>query len=169
MWANLCLHPSRITVVTMAGAAIPIDDAAQTDTVRSVKQRVFAANNKLFVRRQRLVYMSGLYGMNPLADNETLGGAGVAQDGSAELDVLLADLTAAEAEELGQKVWFSVTPFSYCVGFAHIIQAASMTQFCSNIVFSIECCVLEFYGLRVSMRRHCQALLFAPIQMRPAG
>ena len=43
--------------------------------------------------------------MEPLADDETLGGAGVAQNGSAELDVLLADLTAAEAAELGSKVW----------------------------------------------------------------
>jgi hypothetical protein len=43
--------------------------------------------------------------MDALADDETLGGAGVARDGSAELDVLVADLTAAEAEELGEKVW----------------------------------------------------------------
>ena len=71
----------------------------------SVKQRVFAANRTLFVRRQRLVYQNGPRGMDALADDETLGGAGVAQDGSAELDVLLADLTAAEAAELGSKVW----------------------------------------------------------------
>ena len=66
-------------------------------TVLSVKQRVFAANRTLFVRRQRLLYSAGPRGMEPLADDETLGGAGVAQDGSAELDVLL----AAEAAELG--------------------------------------------------------------------
>ena len=97
-------HHSRITVVTMAGAAIAIHDAAATDTILSVKQRVFAANRTLFVRRQRLVYSAGPRGMDALADDETLGGAGVAEDGSAELDVLVADLTAVEAAELGQKV-----------------------------------------------------------------
>jgi hypothetical protein len=88
----------------MAGAAIAIDDAATADTVLSVKQRLFALNPKLFVRRQRLVYSAGPRGMDALADDETLGGAGVARDGTAELDVLVADLTAAEAEELGEKV-----------------------------------------------------------------
>ncbi len=88
----------------MAGAAIAIHDAAATDTILSVKQRVFAANHKLFVRRQRLVYSAGPRGMDALADDETLGGAGVAQDGSAELDVLVADLTEAEAAELGHQV-----------------------------------------------------------------
>ncbi len=94
----------RISVVTMTGAAIVIPDAVAADTVLSVKQRVFAANRKLFVRRQRLVYQPGPYGMDALADEETLGGAGVAQDGTAELDVLLADLTAAEVIELGKNV-----------------------------------------------------------------
>ena len=88
----------------MAGAAIAIDDAAATDTILSVKQRVFAANNKLFVRRQRLVYSAGPRGLDALADDETLGGAGVARDGTAELDVLVADLSAAEAAELGNNV-----------------------------------------------------------------
>jgi hypothetical protein len=89
----------------MTGAAIVIHDAAAADTMLSVKERVFAANRTLFVRRQRLVYSAGPRGMDALADDETLGGAGVAQDGSAELDVLIADLTAAEADELGLKVW----------------------------------------------------------------
>jgi hypothetical protein len=89
----------------MAGAAIAIDDAAAADTILSVKQRVFALNPKLFVRRQRLVYSAGPRGMDALADDETLGGAGVARDGTAELDVLVADLTAAEAAELGRQVW----------------------------------------------------------------
>jgi hypothetical protein len=88
----------------MAGAAIAIHDAAAADTILSVKQRVFAANRKLFVRRQRLVYSAGPRGMDALADDETLGGAGVAVDGSAELDVLMADLTEEEAEELDEKV-----------------------------------------------------------------
>ena len=95
---------SRITVVTMAGAAIAIHDTAAADTILSVKQRVFAANRTLFVRRQRLVYRPGPHGIEPLADDETLGGAGVAQDGSAKLDVLVADLTEEESEELGEKV-----------------------------------------------------------------
>jgi ankyrin repeat protein len=94
----------RITVITMAGAAISIDDASAADTIMSVKERVFSINNKLRVRRQRLVYTAGPHGMNPLADDETLGGAGVAQDGSAELDVLLVDLTEAEMNELGSEL-----------------------------------------------------------------
>ncbi len=88
----------------MTGAAITMDDASATDSILSVKQRVFAANCQLPVRRQRLMYRPGPYGIEPLADDETLGGAGVARDGSAVIDVLLADLTVAEAEELGEMV-----------------------------------------------------------------
>ena len=88
----------------MTGAAITIDDAAAADTVLSVKERVFAANRKLYVRRQRLVYQAGPFGMDALADDETLGGAGVAKDGSAVIDVLLADLTAEQMVELGPMV-----------------------------------------------------------------
>jgi hypothetical protein len=91
----------------MTGAAIAIEDASATDTILHVKHRVFAANRELFVRRQRLVYSAGPHGMYALADDETLGGAGVARDGSAELDVLLVDLTTTEAAALGPKVWFS--------------------------------------------------------------
>jgi hypothetical protein len=75
----------------MSGNAIVIDDATATDTIRSVKERVFAANQELPVRRQRLMYRPGPRGIEALADSETLVGAGVAQDGSAELDVLLAE------------------------------------------------------------------------------
>jgi hypothetical protein len=50
------------------------------------------------------VYRPGPHVIEPLADDETLGGAGVAQDGSAQLDVLLADLTEVEAEALGRRV-----------------------------------------------------------------
>ena len=75
----------------MTGDAIIIDDVAATDTIRSVKQRVFAANRELPSRQQRLMYRPGPRGIEALLDNETLGGAGVAQDGSAELDVLLAE------------------------------------------------------------------------------
>ncbi len=89
----------------MTGAAIVIDDASAADTIVSVKERVFAVNRKLPVCRQRLVYRPGPRGMEALADDETLGGAGVAQDGSAELDVLLAELTAVQAMTLGHKVW----------------------------------------------------------------
>ena len=80
---------SCISVVAMSGAVIGIDDASANDTIRSVKERVFASNRKLHVRRQLLMYRPGPRGMEPLADDETLGGAGVAQDGTAELDVLL--------------------------------------------------------------------------------
>ena len=90
----------------MAGAAIAIPDAAAADTVLSVKRRVFAANRKLSVRRQLLVYEAGPRGMDPLPNDETLGGAGVAEDGSAKLDVMLADPTAEDINELGDRVWF---------------------------------------------------------------
>ncbi len=89
----------------MTGATIAaIDDAAASDTILSVKERVYAANCKLPVRRQRLVYRPGPRGMDALADDETLGGAGVAQDGTAELDVLLAELTDEEITALGNEV-----------------------------------------------------------------
>ncbi len=88
----------------MTGAAIAIDDAAATDTILSVKERVYAVNAKLPVRRQRLMYRPGPRGMEALADDETLGGAGVARDGTAELDVFLAELTSAEVAALDSKV-----------------------------------------------------------------
>ena len=88
----------------MAGAAIAIQDASAADTILSIKERVFAANGKLLVRRQRIVYSAGPRGMDALADDETLSGAGVVQDGTAELDVLLADLTVSEKAELGRMV-----------------------------------------------------------------
>jgi hypothetical protein len=87
----------------MTGATIAIDDASASDTILSVKQRVFSANPKLYVHRQRIMYRPGPHGMEPLADDETLGGAGVARDGSAELDVLLVDVTEAEVKELDLK------------------------------------------------------------------
>ena len=88
----------------MTGASIAIEHTTPADTILSVKQRVFAVNRQLSVHRQRLMYRPGPHGMEPLADKETLGGAGVAQDGSAELDLLMEPLTAAEATELGKKV-----------------------------------------------------------------
>ena len=92
----------------MTGVAIAINDAAAADTILSVKERVFAANRALPVRRQRLVYRPGARGMEALADDETLGGAGVARDGSAELDVLVEPLTDKEIISLGNEVcWFS--------------------------------------------------------------
>ncbi len=97
-------NASAISVFAMTGAIISIDDASAADTILSVKERVFAANRQLPVRRQRLVYRPGPHGINPLADDETLGGAGVARDGTAELDVLLADLTEEDATSLGREV-----------------------------------------------------------------
>ena len=88
----------------MTGAAIAIENAAAADTILHIKKRLYASNSKLRVCRQRLVYSAGSHGMNALADDETLGGAGVAQDGSAKLDVLLADLTKQEADDLGPDV-----------------------------------------------------------------
>ena len=94
----------------MTGAAIGIADAAATDTIRSVKERVCAANRELPVRRQRLVYRPGPRGLEALADDETLGGAGVARDGTAELDVLVEPLTEVELEDLRKKVWRLADP-----------------------------------------------------------
>ncbi len=88
----------------MTGAAIAIDNATATDSIRSVKERVFSVNRKLPVRRQRLMYRPGPLGMEPLADDETLGGAGVAQDGSAELDMLLADMSEADVAKVASVV-----------------------------------------------------------------
>jgi hypothetical protein len=99
----------------MAGAAIAIDDASATDTVLSVKERVFAVNDKMPVHRQRLVYQPGPYGMEALADDETLGGAGVAPDGTAILDVLLDEPTAEEVEALGKEVCCFLEQRSVCV------------------------------------------------------
>jgi hypothetical protein len=97
---------SAISVVAMTGAVIVIDNAAATETILSVKQRVFAANRELPVRRQRLVYRPGPRGLEALADDETLGGAGVARDGTAELDVLMEPFTESEISALGEEVFW---------------------------------------------------------------
>jgi hypothetical protein len=121
----------------MTGAAIVIDDASAADTIVSIKQRVFAASAtlKLPVCRQRLMYRPGPHGINPLADDETLGGAGVAEDGTAELDVLLAELTAEEMEALDRKV---------CARIAHYLSpqstqsaVASLHKLCSSVVCAV--------------------------------
>ena len=89
----LCKSFSRISVVAMNGATISIDDASATDTIRSVKQRVFNKDSSLQVFRQLLVYQPGPHGIDALPDDETLCGAGVAQDGTAKLDMMLRDVT----------------------------------------------------------------------------
>ncbi len=93
-----------ITVVAMSGAATVIHDATASDSILRVKERVFAANPKLPVHRQLLVYRPGPHGIKALADDETLRGAGVPLDDSAEIDVLLEPLTAADLAALGSKV-----------------------------------------------------------------
>ncbi len=93
----------------MTGATIAIDDASAADSILSVKQRVFTANRRLPMHRQRLMYRPGPHGLEPLADSETLGGAGVAQDGSAELDVLIEPLTERELAVIGHKVCVRVS------------------------------------------------------------
>jgi hypothetical protein len=109
----------------MSGAAIAIDDVSAADTILSVKERVFAINKAFPVRRQRLVYRPGPRGMDALADDETLGGAGVARDGSAVIDVLLADLTAAELENLGQKVCLYLEHGCDCCHFCIFLGSSS--------------------------------------------
>ena len=120
----------------MTGATIAIDDAAAADTILSVKERVFAANRELPVRRQRLVYRPGPRGMEALADDETLGGAGVARDGTAKLDVLQADLSSAEvyASDTKKKTrlyclkigphYVTARPRPDCLGHTHKSHAA---------------------------------------------
>ncbi len=95
---------STISVVAMTGAAIAIEDASAADTILSVKERVFSVNSKLPVHRQRLVYRPGPFGMDALADDETLGGAGVARDGTAELDVLVSGLSDDEIADISSQV-----------------------------------------------------------------
>ena len=51
----------------MTGEAIAINDASATDTILSVKKKVFATNRKMFVRRQRLVNSTGPFGLDALA------------------------------------------------------------------------------------------------------
>ncbi len=109
----------------MTGATIAIEDASATDTILSVKERLFAANRKLPVRRQRLIYRPGPRGMEPLADDDTLGGAGVAHDGTAELDVLLVELPAADAAKLGPEVWRRLSIL--CVVFVSALQPFART------------------------------------------
>ncbi len=109
LFANPSL--SCISVVAMTGAVIGIENATAADTILSVKQRVYAANNELPVRRQRLVYRPGPHGMDALADDETLGGAGVVRDGTAELDVLIEPLTEEELKARGQKVLLHLSIF----------------------------------------------------------
>ena len=88
----------------MSGVIIAIDDATIADTVLSVKERVFAANKAFPVARQRLVYRAGPRGIAPLANSMTLQRAGVTADGTAELDVLLADDNFAGMFAVGCKV-----------------------------------------------------------------
>ncbi len=83
----------------MVGTQIVIGDASDGDTIHSVKWRVFAANRELPILRQRIMYVAGVYGMDPIDDAVTLKGAGVPRDGSAKLDVLLVDLTEDEKHE----------------------------------------------------------------------
>ena len=100
-------RPSRVSVVTASGAIIAIDDASAADTIRNVKEVLYVVDRQLPVRRQRLTLSvgSGPHGAGgPLADDETLGGAGVAQDGSAEFDVLLTEVTADEKAKLNLEV-----------------------------------------------------------------
>jgi hypothetical protein len=95
---------SRISIVTMSGAAIAIENVSSNDTIQSIKERVFAVDRTLYMRRQRLIYLAGPRGMEPMADDETLGGAGVAQDGSAVIDVLLTSVPEKDSWRLDSKV-----------------------------------------------------------------
>jgi hypothetical protein len=88
----------------MAGSVFQIDDASTLDTILSVKKRISALNCQFPVRRQRLVYSAGPHGINPLADDDTLGNICVKRDGTAMFDVLLADVSPDKAAKLGRMV-----------------------------------------------------------------
>jgi hypothetical protein len=94
-------HFSRLSVVPVNLVDIVIHDASACDTIWSVKERVFALNRHMYMRRQRLYFCDSI---EPLADEDTLGRVGVAQDGSARLVLLLRDLSALEEAALGEKV-----------------------------------------------------------------
>ena len=70
------------------GTDVAIANASAKETIASIKRRVLAANPEWPVHRQ-LVTFAGMPDMEPLADDLTLDEAGVAQDGSAVLDVVL--------------------------------------------------------------------------------
>jgi hypothetical protein len=110
----------------MQGVRTVLTGVRATDTVLAVKLRLRALNPMLFVRRQRLAYMNGPSGIQPLADDATLGGASVAQDGSVLLDLLLVDETAADTKRLGDEVccvldfiYYARCFVHYCRGRAH--------------------------------------------------
>ena len=119
-----CLHCSRISVRAKNGAVIQIDDASADDTILSIKERVFASNRLLPVLRQQLVFSDRPDDIDVLADDETLGGACVAQDGSAELDVQLTIVRKEKARKLGPKVSYA-SAFPCCL----LLLDAMMHQF----------------------------------------
>jgi hypothetical protein len=88
--SNLCSFSSLSTITVIhgnSGTAITIANATANDTIRSIKRRVSAANSKFPISRQLL--HASAHDAEPLADDETLGGAGVAQDGTGVLDLVL--------------------------------------------------------------------------------
>ncbi len=99
------------------GATYVIDNVTASDTVLRVKEIVFAANRKMHVRQQQLACRLGPHGLRYLANQETLGDAGMAQDGSAELVMRLEALPTAEAKKIGRKVYKRRTFRFPCVAF----------------------------------------------------
>jgi hypothetical protein len=100
-------HPiSRISVIPATGPAIVINDVLATDTILSVKQRIFAANRTMHPRRQQLINMYG-HGMLSavwLVDDDTLARSSAREGGSGQLAVALERLSDTEAEALGPQV-----------------------------------------------------------------
>jgi hypothetical protein len=100
------LNHSRIAIVESNGRISYLYDMAATDKILYVKECLFrSVRSEPPEFRQQLVFRAGPRGTEPLADNEALGDAGVAQDGTAELDVILRPMTAAEQAELDQEVY----------------------------------------------------------------
>jgi hypothetical protein len=94
-----------LATVTMASATIGIDDASNADSIFDVKQRVLNAQPQDVRASAAARVTADPCGMDALAHGKTLGGTGVAQDGSAELNAQVANLTEADAEELCNMVY----------------------------------------------------------------
>ncbi len=99
---------------------------------------MFASNRLLPVLRQQLVFSDRPDDMDALADDETLGGAGMAQDGTAELDVQLTIVRKEKARKLGPKVSYA-SAFPCCL----LLIDAMMHQFEKILLFLMKSQVLK--------------------------
>ena len=88
----------------MAGETLVLDNVLLDNTVLEIKGRVCQVWRHMREHRQRIMFRAGPHGMTPLADEMTLGDAGVTRDGSAVLDVLVLVPTVEEVIQLSDEV-----------------------------------------------------------------